>query len=62
MRPLVRDLRRRGFATVEATDGRTAIEHWEGRRPDLVLLDLGLPDMDGLKVITRIRREARRRS
>ncbi len=55
---VVRDLRRRGFATVEATDGRTAIEHWEGRRPDLVLLDLGLPDMDGLKIITRIRREA----
>ena len=56
---VVRDLRRRGYRTVEAGDGRSAIEHWEGRRPDLVLLDLGLPDMDGLKVIAHIRREAR---
>jgi two-component system KDP operon response regulator KdpE len=56
---VVRDLRRRGYRTVEASDGRSAIEHWESRRPDLVLLDLGLPDMDGLKVIAHIRREAR---
>jgi two-component system KDP operon response regulator KdpE len=55
---IVRDLRARGYRTTEAADGRTAIEHWEDARPDVVLLDLGLPDVDGLRVIRRIRREA----
>jgi two-component system KDP operon response regulator KdpE len=55
---LVRVLGARGYRTVEASDARSAEEHWEARRPDLVLLDLGLPDVDGLHVIRRIRREA----
>jgi two-component system KDP operon response regulator KdpE len=54
-----RELAARGYEVVEAPDGRRAIERWEQRRPDLVLLDLGLPDIDGLQVIRRIRREAR---
>ncbi|HKB28590.1 MAG TPA: response regulator transcription factor [Candidatus Limnocylindrales bacterium] len=55
---LVRELSRRGYRVDEAADGRTALEHWEARRPDVVLLDLGLPDVDGLSIIGRIRREA----
>ena len=55
---LVRELSRRGYRVDEAPDGRTALEHWEARRPDVVLLDLGLPDVDGLTIIGRIRREA----
>lgn len=55
---LVRVLAGRGYRTVEASDARSAGERWEARRPDLVLLDLGLPDVDGLQVIRRIRREA----
>jgi two-component system KDP operon response regulator KdpE len=57
-RAVVRELHLRGYDTVEAADGQVAFRHWELRRPDLVLLDLGLPDMDGLQVIRRIRREA----
>jgi two-component system KDP operon response regulator KdpE len=56
---LVRELTGRGYRTTEAADGRTALERWEARRPDVVLLDLGLPDMDGLQLIRRIRRDAR---
>jgi two-component system KDP operon response regulator KdpE len=55
---LVRELSRRGYRVDEAGDGRSALARWEARRPDVVLLDLGLPDIDGLSVIGRIRREA----
>jgi two-component system KDP operon response regulator KdpE len=57
-RVLVRELTARGYRIEEAPDGRTALHHWEARRPDVVLLDLGLPDMDGLTIIGRIRRDA----
>jgi two-component system KDP operon response regulator KdpE len=55
---LVRELESRGYRTDEAPDGATALARWEAIRPDVVLLDLGLPDIDGLDVIRRIRRDA----
>ena len=55
---LVRELTSRGYRVVVASGGRDALARWEARRPDVVLLDLGLPDMDGLDVVRRIRREA----
>lgn len=55
---LVRELGSRGYRIQEAADGRAALARWEAGRPDVVLLDLGLPDMDGLDIIRRIRREA----
>lgn len=55
---LVRELTGRGYNVDEAPDGRTALKRWEARRPDVVLLDLGLPDIDGTQVIGRIRRDA----
>jgi two-component system KDP operon response regulator KdpE len=55
---LIRELNSRGYRTAEASDGHTALLRWESRRPDLVLLDLGLPDIDGLDIVRRIRREA----
>jgi two-component system, OmpR family, KDP operon response regulator KdpE len=53
-----RDLQLRGFRVEQAPDGRTALDRWAARRPDLALVDLGLPDMDGLRIVRRIRHEA----
>jgi two-component system, OmpR family, KDP operon response regulator KdpE len=55
---LVRELTARGYRIDEAADGESAMRRWEIRRPDVVLLDLGLPDVDGLQIVNRIRREA----
>ncbi len=55
---LARELSSRGYRVVEARDGRSGLERWASRRPDVVLLDLGLPDIDGVEVIVRMRREA----
>ena len=55
---LARALVARGYRIDEAPDGATALRRWEAHRPDVVLLDLGLPDIDGLQLITRLRREA----
>jgi two-component system KDP operon response regulator KdpE len=57
-RAVVRDLTSRGYRVDEAADGAAAFRRWETRRPDIILLDLGLPDMDGLGIVRRIRREA----
>ena len=43
------------YETVEAVDGPTGLEAVQREAPDLVLLDLGLPDMDGWEVAKRIR-------
>lgn len=55
---LARELAAAGYRVVQAEDARAGLERFAGRRPDLVLLDLGLPDMDGLDVVRAIRREA----
>jgi two-component system, OmpR family, KDP operon response regulator KdpE len=55
---VTRELAAKGYRIEEAADGRSAIRRWEARRPDVVLLDLGLPDIDGLQIISRIRRDA----
>jgi DNA-binding response OmpR family regulator len=58
--PLARSLRRDGYDVVAVTRGSEAIERVTMDRVDLVILDLGLPDIDGLEVCRQIRRINRR--
>jgi two-component system KDP operon response regulator KdpE len=48
-------LRAEGYRTADAETGRRALSEVRTRNPDLVLLDLGLPDIDGLALIPIIR-------
>jgi two-component system cell cycle response regulator DivK len=59
-RKLARDvLRAAGLGTLEAASGTDAIALAAERLPDLILLDLQLPDMDGTDVVRVLREEAR---
>lgn len=51
-------LRAAGFTVATAVDGVEGLDRWRRDRPDLVLLDVMLPRLDGLEVLRAIRREA----
>jgi DNA-binding response OmpR family regulator len=51
-------LSRAGFAVVAAHNGADALSAARGKKPDLILLDLGLPDMDGLDLARTLRGES----
>lgn len=56
-----RYLRRAGYATAVAGTGHEALGRAEAAGADVVVLDLMLPDIDGLEVMRRLRRDGRRR-
>src|SRR5260221_2281591 len=51
-------LRQEGYEVVTAEDGETALELFKANPPELVILDLMLPKLDGLEVCRRIRRQS----
>jgi len=51
-------LRREGFDAVEAATGRTAIQKFETEQPDLVVLDVLMPEGDGIAVCKQIRQSS----
>src|SRR5262245_61126457 len=55
--PLARALRREGYQVEVSPDGPQALERALSGGVDLIVLDLGLPEMDGLEVARRIRAE-----
>jgi two-component system, OmpR family, response regulator TctD len=54
---LQRSFERRGFQMVLCSDGSRALDRWRAAVPDVVLLDLGLPGVDGLSVLASARAE-----
>lgn len=52
---IVFNLEQQGFETIEAADGQEALKQVEEEEPDLIILDLMLPKMDGLEVCQKIR-------
>jgi len=55
VRTLTINLRARDYDVESAGDGRSALQIMQERSPDVIVLDLGLPDMDGLDVLRRVR-------
>lgn len=51
-------LKQEGFTYYTAEKGKEALRVLESRRIDLILLDLGLPDMDGMDIITKVRKDS----
>ena len=49
-------LKSQGYETIEAASGKEALTQAAAQKPDIVILDLGLPDIDGTEV-TRLLRE-----
>ena len=44
-----------GYRVITANTGREGLQYITSEHPDVILLDLGLPDMDGLKLIEQVR-------
>jgi len=61
--PRLRDLvtialERAGYGVITAANGQQALTHAQRENPDLIVLDIGLPELDGLEVCRRIRARA----
>lgn len=55
---IARKLTDEGFEIVEAVDGEDGIKKIKEKKPDLVLLDLILPSIDGFEVLSRVKGDA----
>jgi DNA-binding response OmpR family regulator len=51
-------LRREGYTVLAAVDGKQALQRFESETPDIVLMDVNLPKVNGFEVVRRIRQDA----
>lgn len=51
-------LRRDGFDVIQAYDGVSGLQRWSNDQPDLIILDVNMPKMDGFEVCKRVRMES----
>ncbi|AUX35038.1 MULTISPECIES: response regulator [Sorangium] len=58
---LSRRLLRRGYAVMTAVDGESGVEMARAARPQLILMDVGLPNIDGLEATRRLKGDTRTR-
>ena len=59
-RELLRELlEARGYVVEEASDGKTALRMMEHSTPDILLLDVGMPILDGYEVVRKVRQNPR---
>jgi len=52
---LTRRLERRGFEVLAATDGKAGVEKAKAEKPDLILMDMNMPEMDGWEATRQIK-------
>ncbi|NJN17189.1 MAG: response regulator transcription factor [Oscillochloris sp.] len=55
---ICRNLAARGFVVIAAVDGHEALVFWEREQPDLLILDVMMPRLDGLEVCAHVRRRS----
>jgi two-component system, cell cycle response regulator DivK len=55
MRLVRKILKHQGFEVIEAVDGLTGVDLAHKEKPDLILMDINLPDIDGLEATSRIK-------
>ncbi|PIZ74836.1 response regulator [Candidatus Peregrinibacteria bacterium CG_4_10_14_0_2_um_filter_43_11] len=48
---------RKGFVVLTATDGRSAIQKYKEKNPDIILLDIMMPHVDGYQVLKEVRKD-----
>lgn len=51
----VKVLKNKGYQTIEASDGEEALEKASAEKPDLILLDISIPKIDGYEVAKRLK-------
>lgn len=51
---------REGFKVFIARDGRTAIQKYERKQPDILLLDIMMPNVDGYQVLKEVRKQTKK--